>query len=209
MKNIKEYKWGSHIPVLQTIMDIFNPNNILELGMGRYSTPLLYQYNKQLTSIETNLNWFQTVKHTLKEGGNFKPIYHDINLHTYTKFNEISKDTKQECINFYKSFIPSNLDLLFVDHISGLRSNTILSLLRRFKFIVYHDAEQIDKYNYSSLSKENTKDYIHIINKTPIVHTGILIHKNYISNINMFIKLLHQNNSQFCSFYDIQYKENA
>ena len=60
-----DYKWGSNIPVIKTIMEFFNPSGVLELGIGKYSTPLLYSYNKKLISIETDGDWINSVKKTI------------------------------------------------------------------------------------------------------------------------------------------------
>jgi len=55
-------KWGSHIPILLKIMSITN-GDVLELGMGLYSTPLLFwmciDTKRKLTSYENDPKYFR------------------------------------------------------------------------------------------------------------------------------------------------------
>lgn len=207
-EKLLEYKWGSNKPVIKTIMDFFSPTGIMELGIGKYSTPLLYQYNKKLISIETDGEWIKTVKEIVPPRDNFQTIHHKLGIQHKTKFNQISEKVKQECVNFYKQYMSLELEFLFVDHISGLRSSSLLALFDKFKYIAYHDAEpsQYRNYNYQVLTKENTKNYIHLMNPTPLVYTGILIHKDYKDVIKEFIEILNKNNEDYCKTYNKKYE---
>ena len=141
---------------------------------------------------------------------NFYPIYHNIDIHHKTKFNKIDDEMKQKCNEFYMTYITSELDFLFVDHVSGLRASSVLGLFRKFKYIAYHDAEpkQYANYNYGSITKDITKQYVHILNPTPLVNTGILIHENYKDKIDSFISILQKNNKEYCKRYNIDYNKN-
>lgn len=204
------YKWGSNRPVLKSIMDFFNPSGVLELGIGKYSTPLLYKYNKKLISIETDGDWIESIKKMIEPRDNFQAIHHKLlNIHSKTKFNLISEKIKQDCIEFYKQYITPDLEFLFVDHVSGLRASSLVALFDKFQYIAYHDAEpkQFKNYNYQILTKEKTKDYIHLMNKTPLVNTGILIHRKYSDIIKSFIEILDNNNKEYCKQFGMIYDE--
>jgi len=207
-KLLFDYRWGSNRPVLKTIMNFFNPSGILELGVGKYSTPLLYQYNKKLISIETDGDWIETVKKIIEPRDNFQIIHHKLGIHFKTKFKFISEKIKQECVEFYKQYITPDLEFLFVDHVSGLRASSLVALFDKFKYIAYHDAEpeQFKGYNYQILTKEKSKDYIHLMNRTPLVNTGILIHNDFLDRINDFITQLETNNIEYCNQFDIKYE---
>jgi len=204
-----DYKWGSNIPPIQTVMEFFNPTGILELGMGKYSTRLLYSYNKKLISIETDGDWVDTIKKTIVPRDNFQVIHHQLGVHHKTKFNQISDQVKLESIEFYKQYITPDLEFLFVDHVSGLRASSILGLLDQFKYIVYHDAQpsQFKNYNYQILTKEKTKNYVHFIWPLPIVSSGILIHKNYEDKVQGFVEMLNKNSRSYCDRFDMIYNE--
>jgi len=202
-----EYRWGSNRPVIKTIMEYFIPKGVLELGVGRYSTPLLYSYNIPLVSIESDKSWIDTVKELVPDRDNFKLIHHDIGIHFKTKYQDIDDKTKNDCVEFYKTYITSDLEFLFVDHVSGLRASSIIGLFDKFKFIAYHDAEakQFRNYNYHSITPKITKDYFHFMNQTPLVNTGIFLHHDYEKDIDDFIFQLQLNNRDYCQKFDIHY----
>jgi hypothetical protein len=56
------FHWGSHIPILLRLLE-HTTEDVLELGMGIYSTPLLHWYciehERKLVSIENNLDYFR------------------------------------------------------------------------------------------------------------------------------------------------------
>jgi len=208
-EKLLDYKWGSNRPVIKTIMEFFTPKGVLELGAGKFSTSMLYKYNKKLISIETDKAWIDTIKETLEPRSNFQIIHHDLGIHHKTKFNQISEKIKKECVEFYKHHISSELEFLLVDHVSGLRASSLLALFDKFKYVAYHDAQpaQFRNYNYNILTKEKSKDYIHMMSQTPLVHTGILIHKGYNNVIKNFIEILNDNNEEYCKKYNMKYEK--
>jgi hypothetical protein len=211
MDDTFEYRWGSNRPVIKTIMEHFIPKGVLELGVGKYSTPLLYSYNIPLVSIESDKAWIDEVKSLVPDRENFKLIHHDIGIHFKTKYQDISNEVKNKCVEFYKKYITPDLEFLFVDHVSGLRASSILGLFDKFKFIVYHDAEakQFKNYNYHSITPAITKDYFHFMNQTPLVNTGIFIRSEYEKELDDFIFKLQFNNMEYCKKFDMEYPMNS
>ncbi len=205
----KDYSWSTHQPLLQTILEIFKPELIMELGVGKYSTPVFTKYNfKELICVECDNNWLQSVKDTivLKENINF--IYHDLGKditlgtfpHQLTEkqrfditqyYQELSKEI------FKKSTQPK---FLFVDNHTCCRTIAINTLYKNFDIIAYHDCEPagIKWYEYY-FEKDLEKDYDHYVLKSPISWTGCFINKGLnatesklkhvsISNINEYCK---------------------
>lgn len=205
-----EYKWGSNRPVLKTIMEFFKPTGVLELGVGKYSTKLLYDYNIPLTSIETDEAWINEVGDTLLPRDNFKLIHHPLGIHFKTKYQDIGDKDKEKSVRFYTQYVEPNMEFLFIDHVSGLRAYTLVHMFGKFKYVAYHDAEpkQYKNYNYHSLTPNKIQNYYHILNNTPLVSTGILIHKKSIDDIYSFIDVLNTNNIEYCAKYNIDYTKN-
>ena len=57
-----EQTWGSHKPVLQAIMEVLNPQSVVECGCGGYSTPIIERYAKSIISIEHDVAWSKKQK---------------------------------------------------------------------------------------------------------------------------------------------------
>jgi len=205
-QNIRDYKWASSIPVIRSIMDYFNPTGVLELGAGKNSTPVIYEYNKKFISIETDKEWIEMVKEIIPPRDNFTLIHHALGINFRRTFVHIDKQIKKQCVEFYKQFISSDMEFLFVDHVAGLRVSAIIGLMNFFKYIVYHDADEPKLYGYNYLTKDITKNFIHILVRLPYVHTGILIKNQYSGDIEKFIQLLDKHNQIYCSKFNIPYE---
>jgi len=204
-QNIRDFRWGSNIPVIKSIMEYFNPTGVLELGVGRNSTPVIYEYNKKLISIETDKAWIEAVKETIPSRDNFFLIHHDLGINFRRTFVNIDKQIKKQCVKFYTQFISPDMEFLFVDHVAGLRASAIIGLMDSFKYIAYHDADEPKLYGYNHLTKDVTKNFIHILDRLPHVHTGILIRNEYSSDIEKFINVLDKHNELYCSEFNIPY----
>lgn len=207
MNKMVEYRYGTAIPVLKTIIDVFSPKHILELGVGRHSTSLMYCYEKvKLTCIESDKNWIEEVKKVLPEREGFNIIHHNLPFSVHTRRHQIDSSTRDECIKFYKDQLDIDMDFLFIDHIAGLRVDSLIELHRFFDLIAYHDSED-SCYLYDLFDKRKSIDYFHIENKTPLVYTGILIQKDRFEKLGEFLIKLSKNNSDYCETYDIPFRD--
>jgi hypothetical protein len=189
------FEYGTHLPVLKSIVEVFQPRGVLELGAGKFSTPLFYHHVKKVVTVETDEKWIQEVAKLLAPRDGFALIHHSLpHLIPKTRIGAISQRTKNECVKYYQEIIERNpgLDFLFIDHISGLRAWTLFNLYKRFDYIVYHDAE--DKgYGYEQFSGFDNGEFLHYILRAYIPHTGILIRKKFSNSLTEFQRLLNKN----------------
>ncbi|CAF0983663.1 unnamed protein product [Brachionus calyciflorus] len=124
-----DYSYGSNsIPLV--ISALITNGNLVELGMGSFSTPLLHKissdYNRQLVSIDTNQDWINRfiIYNTTKNHRLY--FYHDFN-------------------NFQQKFDTkfSKLGLVLVDHIyAGLRPIHAKYFANNTEIVIVHDAEK-------------------------------------------------------------------
>lgn len=189
------FEYGTHLPVLQAILEVFQPQGVLELGAGKFSTPLFYHYGKTLVTLETDAKWFGEVARTLPGRKGFSLIHHDVGrLTSRSRTDSIPIGIKHDCVGYYREIIARHpeLDFLFIDHVSGLRAFTLSSLYDEFNFVVYHDAE--DKgYRYEEFATVDNGKFIHLVLQAFIPHTGILIRKDYSSKLAEFERALDRN----------------
>lgn len=203
-----EFTLGSHLPVLQAILKVLQPESIMELGVGKKSTPLLYNYGKKLISIETDKQWIYTVKAEVGNRKDFNLIHHDVEpygLHPYINYTQIPTTVGEECISFYNTFINDGLDFLFVDHIAGLRVIVLMSLFNKFKVIAYHDAE-FRGYHWEEFLKTDISGYSHWMFESLGIYTGIVMHNIYDEKFNKFNEALEKYGKEYCEKFDGEYQ---
>ena len=202
----REYRWGTNIPAIKSILETFEITGVLELGAGLNSTKIFYESNIPTTSIETDIEWINKLKPTLIENEKFKFIHHNLGIHFKRTFVQIDEKIRKDSVDFYKQYIIPDMNFLFVDHVAGLRIDALNELKNHFDVIAYHDAEEVKLYRYDLL---NTEDYIHIMNKTPVVWTGILIKNKLINddtdNLLRLTKKLKINNIEYCNIHSVKY----
>jgi len=121
--------WCSHYPVLIKIMQITN-GDVLELGMGMGSTPLLhwlcFDKGRNLVSYENNKEWFEMHKHFHKD-------WHEIN------FVE----------DWDKIEIEKQWSVALVDHSPARRRQLEIKRLAKYaKYVIVHDTQPEDNHFY-------------------------------------------------------------
>jgi hypothetical protein len=176
----RSFRYGTHVPVLQAMLDVFQPSGILELGVGRNSTPLFHEYGKRLVSVETNRQWIDEIGKTFPQRANFSLIHHELTSITErTRAHTIPERVKSECVKYYLAIKAMNpeLNLLFIDHVSGLRAATLISLHQHFDHVVYHDADKAG-YRYDLFTQQDTGSHLHFVLRSFVPCTGLLIRKN-------------------------------
>ena len=121
-----DYKYGSNsIPL--AVATLLTTGDILELGMGTFSTPLLHNIgadlNRQVVSIDTDLNWLN------------KFIFYN-NTSTHTIYNMAGNEMNQFGLD-------KNWGLVLVDHIDqNARSLNVLNFSKLSQIVVVHDTEK-------------------------------------------------------------------
>jgi hypothetical protein len=126
--------WGSHLPVLMKVISL-TEGDVLELGMGLYSTPYLHWAclnKRKLVSYDNDSEIFPSLKKEYGEG-----------LHEVNFVDDWSK------IDIEKPW-----DVVLVDHAPVARRSEEIKRLANFaKFIVIHDSQERDDktYHYSTI----------------------------------------------------------
>ena len=211
------YRWSTHVPVVNTILEILNPELIVELGIGHFSSPLFFNSNaKKIIHIENDKNWLSIIKKEyLNKIDNRSEFRHHIlnNINLSKHLNDLSQNERKEIENYYSNLSSEiktmnfKTALMFTDGYTSTRRLSIDILTKDFQVVIYHDAEEPKTYDYYNIKKELYESYDNYILKTIRTHTGFFIKKNYVEqntlktimnkNIHNYVKSINVNNEGF------------
>jgi hypothetical protein len=190
------YKWSSHVPVINTMLEILNPELIVELGIGYFSTPLFFESNaKKILHIENDKTWLSTVKEKYKNKIENKSEfrYHNMgNIDPAKELKYISQIQKKEIEKYYRELsieikaMNYKSVLMFIDGFTCCRRLSIDMLTNDSQIAIYHDANRPVLYDYCNIKKDLYKIYDNYILKTATTHTGFFIKKNLIEQTKLF-----------------------
>lgn len=172
-----DYKYGSNsIPL--TVATLLTSNDILELGMGLFSTPLLHNIGadlkRQVVSVDTDLEWLSKFK-----------------IYNITSNHKIYHLTQDEMNQFG---LNQNWGLVLVDHIdAATRSLNAINFSRRAQIVVVHDTEKSQE-NFYGYERNRIRDSFKYACKYSIFSDNTK--SSYISTLIMsnFIQLNDLNN---------------
>lgn len=172
-------RWGSHIPVLEAAIDTFNITGALELGAGINSTPLLFARVPRVTSLECDEAWITELRkrwpvpedeaHRLV----YMPVRRGVNRGTLEE--KLTAHDLERARAFYRLWLQSDMNLLFVDSFAGFRRRAIVDLFAEFDVVVYHDAEPKHDHQYGYSSMTFPAGWAHLVDRTFPAHTGVLL----------------------------------
>ena len=128
--------WGSHIPLLVKLLEASPKGDVLEIGMGIYSSPVLHWLcafqDRKLVSIENNAGYYEMFRKE-KTPGHKRFLINDL----------LSVDLNRPW------------DIVFIDSGSNVadRSKLALKVANNTRFIVLHDTEPgaDSYYHYSEI----------------------------------------------------------
>jgi len=170
-----DYSYGSAaIPLAVT--GHLSTGDILELGMGMYSTPLLHNLgahlNRQVVSVETNLEWLK------------KFI-----IYNSTKTHKLYHMSKSE-LNLYG--LNKLWGLVLVDHgDAAARSLNVLNFSKLAMIVLIHDAENSSEHMYNYVKNKLRDAYKYSCKYSPFSSkektstTSTLILSNFINLDNL------------------------
>ena len=147
-------RWGSHIPILVKLLN-HTRGSVLELGMGVYSSPLLFwmcvDAGRKLVSYENSEKYFSMV------GKNNNP-YHE--SHLITDWDSIDIEKKW--------------DIVFIDtDPMDIRAKLAKKVATYAKFVVLHDTQPRDDifYHYTEIYPlfRNRYDYTKYMPNTSVL----------------------------------------
>jgi hypothetical protein len=97
--------YGSHLEILELVLMLCNPKRVLEFGMGKFSTPLLLDKDREVVSVEMqDKRWYEEM---LKFCTN-----NDITKNWFP-MNCVTVDGNSDAINFF--LVKVKIDFAFVD----------------------------------------------------------------------------------------------
>lgn len=188
--NIKTtWDWKTHQPMIHLMMLRFNPEFVMELGVGFNSTPLfLDYYPKQFICIENDKEWLDKIVDSFPFCSNYSARFHPVStlnepIDSGTKPSKLSDEKKREIATYYidvKREVQEEKGfpkLLFVDNYTCLRAVAISMLGTCFDIVIYHDCqlEGIAWYGYYFGNQFDEYDFY--ILKTSSSWTGCYISK--------------------------------
>lgn len=175
--------WGSHKPLLQSLIEIFKPYFIMELGIGSFSTPILSKQCVKYVGIEQDLLWIEKIL-SLPELKNINILHHATDIKIEQRFEDLSLTQIGNLIMFYTilkgsvfTFKIDGYSMLFVDNYTGCRTVAIDTMYDAFDIICYHDSEAVEYYSYN-FSEKIEKNYCHYTLTTDIIGTSVFIKKS-------------------------------
>lgn len=130
--------YASHLPVLEQIFEFYKPEFVLELGCGKYSSPLLSQANTYL-AFESNPTWRKEISQLIKHE------IQDYTLDGPETFNLLRGDQFTSITKWYRDLAnrispPAN-SLLFIDQVGSERNISAIELANKFSIVILHDTE--------------------------------------------------------------------
>lgn len=205
----KKIRWGSHIPVNNSVISALPITGVMELGAGFNSTPIFFKSLENVVSIEADAKWIATLQ---SEAGLVNTdtqllIHHDVptSIKRGTLRSNIPKSIRKEAIKFYSYHIKPELNYLFVDQYAGFRVDSLIYLHDKFDVIAYHDAQPADDpfYDYTAFKPSN--DYLWFRYETFPGYTGVIVSKKFHTYIDDFINTLKLESELYASKHGIDY----
>lgn len=176
-----DFRYGSNaIPL--AVAALSARGDLLELGMGMFSTPLLHKIaidqNRLLVSVDTELGWVQ--KFTGYNSTQHHRIYH---LGDPNKMHSFGLDKKW--------------GMVLVDHLSGeTRYQDVINFANISQMVVVHDAERVSEsyYNYERNKIRNYFSYTckySLYDQTKSNYISTLLLSNFV-NMDKFKSIFQQ-----------------
>ena len=140
------WSWKTHQPLIRTILKNYDPDFVLELGLGIFSTPL-FLHNPKINylGIDNDKEWLAEI---MQQHPANRFFYHEIEgVELGTKVHQLN-DAQKSSIQSYYSLLReeiqksrATINLLFVDNHTCARTYAINGLFDLFDIVMLHDTE--------------------------------------------------------------------
>lgn len=158
--------YSTHAPILAAVMAIAPPGDVIEFGIGGYSTPLLHGLcalsGRKMVSIESNAQWMKELSSYASDG---HLLVHDPSPHA----SPIVTSRRWA--------------VAFVDNGQYERRPCLDVIHDRCDIIVVHDTERPELYAYEPFLTEMFKSRVDLVTKPWRVKTTIVSNTQDISRI--------------------------
>lgn len=167
-----DYPTATHRPMIKAIFALYDPQAVLEIGIGEFSTPL-FQHLEYM-GVEGDPDWVNTIMAKIKTAF---IIHHPMGaFHKGYALRDLRSTQIADIISFYKELpkLRKSPKLLFVDGYACTRIPALHTLGDQFDFIIYHDCQpkSVHHYNYDSL---NLSGFVNYYLTSPTSWTGLLV----------------------------------
>ena len=188
-----DYGFGSNLIPL-AVAALATTGDILELGMGKFSTTLLHEissnFDRDLISVDTNSDWVNQFAH-----------YNSTNYH---RVFSVSYE------NLFTYGQDGRWGLVLIDHTNASsRYFNVIRFAKNARMVVVHDAEKInekiylyEKYNIASHFKYACKFSLYL-SKSHTLYVSTLLLSNYIdmTEINQILSRIKTENGHVACDY--------
>jgi hypothetical protein len=155
--------YETHAPILKLLMEEIKPKQILEFGLGNYSTPILFSDGATVESIEMqSQEWFDLISIKFKDKTNWTP-YFAMGPFEYRKIK-----------------LKDRYDLVLVDGHGDSRWDCVNMMFGKSDVIVAHDTEQ-PTYNWDKIQEK--EGYVKITYKKLRPYTSVWTNNLILSEI--------------------------
>jgi len=145
-----EQTWGSHQPFLHAIMEILKPHQVVELGCGKYSTPIIEKYATLIITVEHDQGWAYKIIKSICDHPHHKWIIQPFNgINNSTRRPDMSHAAKSAVDSFYKVLKLPSTDFLFVDTFTCARVPAMIHLTQYAEMVMLHDLEGNSPQHYN------------------------------------------------------------
>ena len=169
------YEWATHQPLIKTVLNLYSPQFVLELGPGVYSTSLFLENGVRLMCIENDPEWIDF----LSDKFDLKVIHHDLGDMIEVHEKDLTQKQRKEITSFYNKLLIPDIkpNLLFVDQSCSSRVISINILKDKFDFIIYHDHDK-DGFRVNSYDKIDFEGFNSYILETDRTGACMMIRNN-------------------------------
>lgn len=182
---MQETTWGSHKPILQSLMRTFEVTGILELGAGKHSTPALFSECPFVVSIENDQAWINKLQNEedIKEDDNHYFVYEELlpGIKRSTDARNVPELDKLSSLNNWTYYLNNTaINMAFIDCFSGFRLFALENLIEQpqLDIIVFHDVQMPGLRKHYLERVPNPEEFVRIVDKSYSVWTGALIKKH-------------------------------
>jgi hypothetical protein len=188
------YKWSTHQPVNNAMLEVLKPELVIEIGTGRYSSPGLITSSALKTiHIDNDPGWIDLVRkenaHIITDKNEFR--IHDIIPLGIASLRVLPSELtpmQKDSIDNYHNELAAEIKamnykstMIFTDGFASCRKSSVDILTSGVDVLIFHDAEKPAVYGYNNLNKDLYNTHNEYLLKTALSWTGFFIRKGIIT----------------------------
>lgn len=143
--------WGSHQPVLKALVEVVQPQSVVECGSGMFSTPLLREHVPTLVTVEHDQQWARRMLKECPSSPSHRWIVQGFpGAQNHTPAEDLPADVRKFMEQWYWEAAAGlePFHVLFVDTFRSLRVTATKALAHLAQIVVLHDVEPFSRDYY-------------------------------------------------------------